>query len=84
VALTEAGHKRVVDLCHALGGVWAGAMRREELVTQALTALHLFERDDHYLVREGKIQVIDEHTGPRHGGPLVGQACTSLSKQRRV
>jgi preprotein translocase subunit SecA len=63
VALTEAGHERVVDLCHELGGVWAGAMRREELVTQALTALHLFERDDHYLVREGKIQVIDEHTG---------------------
>ena len=63
IALTEAGHQRVVDLCKALGGVWAGAMRREELVTQALTALHLFERDDHYLVREGKIQVIDEHTG---------------------
>ena len=63
VALTHAGHKRVVDLCQVLGGVWAGAMRREELVTQALTALHLFERDDHYLVRDGKIQVIDEHTG---------------------
>ena len=63
IALTEAGHERVVDLCQALGGVWAGAMRREELVTQALTALHLFDRDDHYLVREGKIQVIDEHTG---------------------
>ncbi|MEO8202766.1 MAG: preprotein translocase subunit SecA [Betaproteobacteria bacterium] len=63
IALTERGHDRVVELCASLGGVWAGAMRREELVTQALTALHLFERDDHYLVREGKIQVIDEHTG---------------------
>ena len=63
VALTEGGHSRIVELCKALGGVWAGAMRREELVTQALTALNLFQRDDHYLVREGKIQVIDEHTG---------------------
>ena len=63
VALTEDGHQRIVDMCKALGGVWAGALRREELVTQALTALHLFVRDDHYLVREGKIQVIDEHTG---------------------
>ncbi len=63
IALTEGGHDRVVDLCKALGGVWAGALRREELVVQALTALHLFERDDHYLVRDGKIQVIDEHTG---------------------
>jgi len=63
IALTESGHDKIVELCKALGGVWAGAMRREELVTQALSALHLFERDDHYLVREGKIQVIDEHTG---------------------
>jgi preprotein translocase subunit SecA len=63
VALTQAGHQRVVDLCRELGGVWAGALRREELVIQALTAQYLFERDDHYLVRDGKIQVIDEHTG---------------------
>jgi len=63
IALTESGHERVVDLCKELGGVWAGALRREELVVQALTALHLFVRDDHYLVRDGKIQVIDEHTG---------------------
>jgi preprotein translocase subunit SecA len=63
VVLTEAGHQRMLDLCRTLGGVWAGALRREELVTQALTALHLFLRDDHYLVREGKIVVVDEHTG---------------------
>ncbi len=63
IALTEAGHERIVDLCRTLGGVWAGAMRRAELVTQALSAQYLFERDDHYLVRDGKIQVIDEHTG---------------------
>jgi preprotein translocase subunit SecA len=63
VALTEDGHQRIVDMCKALGGVWAGALRREELVIQALTALHLFVRDDHYLVRDGKVQVIDEHTG---------------------
>lgn len=63
VALTEAGNRRVIELCKSLGGVWAGAMRREELVTQALTALNLFSRDEHYLVRDGKIQVVDEFTG---------------------
>ena len=63
VALTEAGHQRVIELCASLGGVWAGAMRREELVKQALTALRLFVRDEHYLVRDGKIQVVDEFTG---------------------
>ena len=30
---------------------------------QALTALHLFQRDKHYLVRDGKVQIIDEFTG---------------------
>lgn len=63
IALTESGHERIVDLCKVFGGVWAGSLRREELVVQALTAQHLFVRDDHYLVRDGKIQVIDEHTG---------------------
>jgi preprotein translocase subunit SecA len=32
-------------------------------VRQALTALHVFERDKHYLVREGKVVIIDENTG---------------------
>lgn len=63
IALTEAGHGRVVDLCKALDGVWAGALRREELVRQALSALHLFSLDDHYVIRDGKVQVVDEHTG---------------------
>jgi len=63
LALTETGHRRVIELCKVLGGVWSGALRREELVVQALTALHLFHRDEHYLLRDGKIQVIDEFTG---------------------
>ncbi|MDK9705251.1 MAG: preprotein translocase subunit SecA [Sulfuritalea sp.] len=63
IALTETGHSRVIDLCKSLGGVWNGALRREELVTQALTALNLFVRDEHYLVRDGKVQVVDEFTG---------------------
>ena len=63
VKLTEAGHQRMAELCEELGGVWAGTLRREELLTQALTAIYLFNRDEHYLVRDGKIQVIDEFTG---------------------
>jgi len=63
VVLTDAGRRTVARLCEALGGVWAGLLRREELATQALSALHLFERDHHYLVRDGKVQIIDEYTG---------------------
>lgn len=61
--LTQEGHRHLDGICEKYGGVWAGLMRREELVTQALVALHVFSRDDHYLVREGKIQIIDEYTG---------------------
>ena len=30
---------------------------------QALAALHLFIRDRHYVVQDGKVQIVDEHTG---------------------
>ena len=31
--------------------------------SQALAATHLFHRDTHYLVRDDKVQIIDEYTG---------------------
>jgi preprotein translocase subunit SecA len=63
VLLTEAGRQRLIDLCERLGGLWSVPIRREEVVLRALTAMHLFHRDEHYLVRDDKIQVIDEFTG---------------------
>ena len=63
IEVLEAGHQRAIDLSKSLGGVWAITLRREEMVSQALNALHLFAPDEQYLVRDGKIQVIDEFTG---------------------
>jgi len=63
VMLTDAGSERVRALAAPLGGVWSGPRRSERFVCQALTALELFERDKHYLVRDGKVQIIDENTG---------------------
>jgi preprotein translocase subunit SecA len=63
VELTAAGSERLRALAEPLGGVWSGPRRRERFVSQALTAIELFERDKHYLVREGKVQIIDENTG---------------------
>lgn len=63
VEVTQAGRARAADLAGSLDAPWDLALRREELVAQALTALHLFVRDEHYLVRDGKIQVIDAFTG---------------------
>jgi preprotein translocase subunit SecA len=44
-------------------GVSINEEQREELIRQALVALHLFDRDKHYLIKDGKIQIIDEYTG---------------------
>jgi preprotein translocase subunit SecA len=61
--LTQAGRDRVAELAIPHGGLWTGRRRREELLQMALTALHLMERDKHYLVRDGRVQIIDEFTG---------------------
>ncbi|MGH7354040.1 MAG: prepilin peptidase [Candidatus Rokuibacteriota bacterium] len=63
VRVTEAGIRRLDEIAQPLGGVWTGRRRRDELVTKALTALHLFHRDRHYIVRDQKVHIIDEYTG---------------------
>jgi len=42
---------------------WDVAAEREHLIEQALTARHMLIRDEHYLIRDGKAQIIDEFTG---------------------
>ncbi|MFM8332478.1 MAG: hypothetical protein ACKN9T_12380 [Candidatus Methylumidiphilus sp.] len=36
---------------------------RPDMLVQALSALYLYQRDKHYLVREGAAQIVDEFTG---------------------
>ena len=50
-------------MCGHIDGVFASPRRREELLAQALTARHLFLRDEQYIVHDGKIVIIDESTG---------------------
>jgi preprotein translocase subunit SecA len=61
--LTEQGRARVRELATALPVQWRSRRAREEIAQQALAALHLFERDTHYLVRDGAVEIIDEFTG---------------------
>lgn len=63
VDLTERGRRRAAELAEPYGGLWLGPRRREELVRRALSALYLFQRDKQYLVRGGKVQIVDEYTG---------------------
>jgi preprotein translocase subunit SecA len=63
VSLTAAGREGIEELTSELDGVWTSVRAREELITQALSALILFRRDQHYVVSEGKVQIVDESTG---------------------
>ncbi|MFK8018928.1 MAG: hypothetical protein AB8B86_04095 [Pseudomonadales bacterium] len=50
-------------LGNQFNGLWRGKKRREWLVQQALQALHLYNSDEHYLVRNDAIEIIDANTG---------------------
>ncbi len=63
VRLRPPGAEALIDLGDKAGGIFRGERRREELVCMALTALHCFRRDQHYLVNDEKIQIVDEFTG---------------------
>jgi preprotein translocase subunit SecA len=63
IDLTEAGRVRIEALSASLGDQWGSTLVRTELVIKALSARLLFERDVHYLVRDGQVCIIDEYTG---------------------
>jgi len=63
VEFTDLGRAQIARLTSRLGGVWAAAANREDLAKQALTALHLYERDKHYIVDEDRVRIVDEYTG---------------------
>ena len=56
-----------LDRCDALPdgvrGAWRSTPWRELMLRQALCAIHLFLRDQHYILVEGKVQIVDESTG---------------------
>ncbi len=61
--LTDRGREQLAQWAEELPPLFRGERRREELVSQALVATLLFQRDKHYLVRDDKVQIIDEFTG---------------------
>ncbi|MBI1375561.1 MAG: hypothetical protein GC159_22845 [Phycisphaera sp.] len=63
VRLTRHGEERTEQLTARHGGIWHGRRRREELVTQALSARELFLKGQHYVIQEGKVVIVDEFTG---------------------
>ena len=61
VELLDAG-KQVLQHCQQLG-LPNPKIQRERLLAQALTALHCYALDRHYIVADGKIEIVDEFTG---------------------
>lgn len=64
VTLTSDGRARLESLLtedeHA---IWRAARRREELVEQALVAVHCYHQGQHYQIVEDQIVIVDEYTG---------------------
>jgi preprotein translocase subunit SecA len=63
VELLDRGKARIAALDWSDTGVVLNSQQREELVRQGLVALYLFDRDKHYLIKDDKVQIIDEYTG---------------------
>jgi len=61
--LTPVGRTKLKEMTHGFDGVWVARSAREELVSQALAAQYLYNRDEHYVVVDGKVKIVDEFTG---------------------
>jgi preprotein translocase subunit SecA len=61
--LTPAGRDELAKRAASLGGLWQDRRHREDIVALALVAHHLLFRDQHYLVSDRKIVMIDQTTG---------------------
>lgn len=63
VQLLPEGERRLEHLADGLGGPWRRPRYRRDAVRTALAALHVYQRDTHYVVRDAAIELLDEVTG---------------------
>ena len=70
VFLTEQGHEKAESILASMGLIPEGASLYDPAnialmhhLTAALRANHIYHRDQHYVVQEGEIVIVDEFTG---------------------
>jgi preprotein translocase subunit SecA len=63
IRLSGPGEYRIAELASGLPELWTIRSAREDLIQQALCALHIYQRDVQYIVVDGKVQIVDEFTG---------------------
>jgi preprotein translocase subunit SecA len=93
-ALTPLGQARLEEVSSGLAGPWRVRLIREELLRAAISACHILKRDQHYLVRDGKIVLIDQQSGRTmpdrhrsHGLSLmveVKEGCVSTGEKKSL
>lgn len=76
--LSDSGRSRLEGLASELGSIGRNRLHREDLVCQALAALHLYQRDKHYLVDQESITIIDETTGRTSPGRVWSRGLHQL------
>lgn len=75
---TDDGHERLEQFAEGLGGAWLNRRHRQDLVGAALVALHGLARDRHYLVREGRVELLDAVTGRAAPGRVWARGLQTL------
>lgn len=63
VEILDAGYDYLEDLTLDRDDSFAIPVIRDHAVQQALNALYLFHLSDAYIVKDGKVQIVDENTG---------------------
>ena len=94
VELTPRGAEKLRVLSNSLEGLWTRGKLREQLVTQALAAGQLYTRDQHYVVKNGRVEIVDEYTGRAlpgrsweqglHQAIEVKEGCSATPRTRPV
>jgi preprotein translocase subunit SecA len=63
IEFTDEGYERMAQIARLLPGIWQGSSRREEIIRQAMVARQFYKLDQHYVIQEGKVVIVDEFTG---------------------
>ena len=63
VVLTKHGVEFIEKFVESLSNIWHSKTRREFLIKQAILAIEIYKKDKQYIIKDGKIVIIDERTG---------------------
>lgn len=77
IEVTNSGRQKIYALAKGSGPFWQRRDRAEELVKLALHSIHLMTLDQHYVIEEEKVVLVDELTGR-----LARQRTLSLGMQQ--